>query len=100
MARVCRVFQRRRFEWSTSPRPCSILASRSIVSRARPFASTASRALLLTAFDSETRLVDVALEALTVAWRSKRLKLDELNRIAKKLRVLRVMQPYLETVVL
>ena len=44
--------------------------------------------------------LDVALEALTEAWRSKRLKLDELNRIAKALRVQRVMQPYLETVVL
>lgn len=44
--------------------------------------------------------LDVALEALTEAWRSKRLRLDELNRIAKKLRVLRVMQPYLETVVM
>ena len=44
--------------------------------------------------------LDVALEALTEAWRSKRLKLDELNRIAKKLRVQRVMQPYLDTVVL
>lgn len=44
--------------------------------------------------------LDVALEALTEAWRSKRLKLDELHRIAKKLRVLRVMQPYLETIVL
>ena len=44
--------------------------------------------------------LDVALEALTEAWRSKRLKLDELNRIAKKLRVQRVMQPHLETVVL
>jgi predicted transcriptional regulator of viral defense system len=44
--------------------------------------------------------LDVALEALTEAWRSKRLKLDELNRIAKKLRVQRVMQPYLETIVL
>lgn len=42
--------------------------------------------------------LDVALEALTDAWRSKRLKLDELNRIAKKLRVQRVMQPYLEAV--
>ena len=28
--------------------------------------------------------LDVALEALTEAWRSKRLKLDELNRIAKE----------------
>jgi predicted transcriptional regulator of viral defense system len=44
--------------------------------------------------------LDVALEALTDAWRSKQLKLDELNRIAKKLRVQRVMQPYLETVVM
>jgi predicted transcriptional regulator of viral defense system len=44
--------------------------------------------------------LDVGLEALTVAWRCKHLKLDELNRIAKKLRVQRVMQPYLETVVL
>jgi predicted transcriptional regulator of viral defense system len=44
--------------------------------------------------------LDVALEALTDAWRSKRLNVDELNRIAKKLRVHRVMQPYLETVVL
>jgi len=44
--------------------------------------------------------LDVALEALTEAWRSKRLKLDELNRIAKKLRVQRVMQPYLDTVVM
>lgn len=44
--------------------------------------------------------IDVALEALTEAWRSKRLEIDELNRIAKKLRVQRVMQPYLETVVM
>jgi predicted transcriptional regulator of viral defense system len=44
--------------------------------------------------------LDVALEALSEAWRSKRLRMDELNRIAKKLRVQRVMQPYLETVVL
>lgn len=44
--------------------------------------------------------LDVALEALTEAWRTKRLKLDELNRIAKALRIQRVMQPYLETVVL
>lgn len=44
--------------------------------------------------------MDVALEALTEAWRSKRLNLDELNRIAKRLRVRRVMQPSLETVVL
>lgn len=44
--------------------------------------------------------LDVALEALADAWRSKRLKTDELNRIARKLRVHQVMQPYLETVVL
>jgi predicted transcriptional regulator of viral defense system len=44
--------------------------------------------------------LDVALEALTDSWRRKRLHLDELNRIAKKLRVQRVMQPYLETVVM
>jgi predicted transcriptional regulator of viral defense system len=44
--------------------------------------------------------LDVALETLTEAWRSKRLKLDELNRIAKKLRLQRVMQAYLETVVM
>ena len=44
--------------------------------------------------------LDAALEALTEACRSKRLKLVELNRIAKKLRVQRVMQPSLDTVVL
>jgi predicted transcriptional regulator of viral defense system len=44
--------------------------------------------------------LDVALEALTEAWRSKRLNLDEVNRIAKRLRVQRVMQPYLEAVVM
>lgn len=44
--------------------------------------------------------MDVALEALTETWRSKRLNLDELTRMAKRLRVQRVMQPYLETVVL
>ncbi len=44
--------------------------------------------------------LDVVLEALTEAWRSQRLNLDELTRIAKRLRVQRVMQPYLETVVL
>jgi hypothetical protein len=43
--------------------------------------------------------LDVALEALTDAWRSERLKLDELSRIAKKPREQRVMQPYIETVV-
>jgi predicted transcriptional regulator of viral defense system len=44
--------------------------------------------------------LDVALEAISEAWRSKRLKMDELNRIAKRLRVQRVMQPYIDTVVL
>jgi predicted transcriptional regulator of viral defense system len=44
--------------------------------------------------------LDVALEALKEAWRSRRLKMDELNRIAKQLRVNRVMQPYIETIVL
>lgn len=44
--------------------------------------------------------LDVALEALSEAWRAKRLDLEELDRIAKRLRVQRVMQPYLETVVL
>lgn len=43
--------------------------------------------------------LDVARSA-TDAWRSKRLNLDELNRIAKKLRLQRVMQPYLETIVM
>jgi predicted transcriptional regulator of viral defense system len=44
--------------------------------------------------------LDVAIEALVDAWRSKRLDLDELNGIASKLRVQRLMQPYLEMVVL
>jgi predicted transcriptional regulator of viral defense system len=44
--------------------------------------------------------LDVALEALKEAWRSRRLKMDELNRIAKQLRVNRVMQPYVETIML
>ena len=44
--------------------------------------------------------LDVALEALTDSWRSKRLKLDELTQIARKLRIQRVMQPYLETIVM
>jgi hypothetical protein len=44
--------------------------------------------------------LDVALEALTDSWRSKRLNLDELTQIAKTLRIQRVMQPYLETVVM
>jgi predicted transcriptional regulator of viral defense system len=44
--------------------------------------------------------LDVALEALKEAWRSRRLKMDDLNQVAKQLRVNRVMQPYLETIVL
>jgi predicted transcriptional regulator of viral defense system len=44
--------------------------------------------------------LDVALEALTEAWRGKRVRLDELNRLAKALRVQRVMQPYIEMVVM
>jgi predicted transcriptional regulator of viral defense system len=44
--------------------------------------------------------LDVALEGLKEAWRSRRLNLDELHRVAKQLRVNRVMQPYLETIVL
>lgn len=44
--------------------------------------------------------LDVALEALKEAWRRRRLNLDELHRVAKHLRVNRVMQPYLETIVL
>jgi hypothetical protein len=44
--------------------------------------------------------LDGALEALTDAWRSKRLTLDALSRIARRLRMQRVMQPYLETLVL
>lgn len=44
--------------------------------------------------------LDVALEALTEARRSKRLRIDELNRLAKHLRVKRVMQPYIEMVVM
>lgn len=44
--------------------------------------------------------LDVALEALAEAWRAKRLNLDELHRIATTLRVQRLMQPYLEAIVL
>jgi predicted transcriptional regulator of viral defense system len=44
--------------------------------------------------------LDVALEALHEAWRSRRLDLNELARIARRLRIQRVMQPYLESVVL
>jgi predicted transcriptional regulator of viral defense system len=44
--------------------------------------------------------LDVALEALAEAWRAKRLNMDELHRVATRLRVQRVMQPYLEAIVL
>ena len=44
--------------------------------------------------------LDVALEAVSEAWRGKRLNLDELDRIGRRLRIQRVMQPYLEMVVL
>jgi predicted transcriptional regulator of viral defense system len=43
--------------------------------------------------------LDVALEAVSEAWRRKRLNLDELYRIGKRLHIQRVMQPYLEMVV-
>jgi hypothetical protein len=44
--------------------------------------------------------LDVALEALQDAWRNRKLNLDELHQVAKLLRINRVMQPYLETIVL
>jgi len=44
--------------------------------------------------------LDVALEALTEAWRAELLNIDELHKIATKLRVQRVMQSYLEAIVL
>jgi predicted transcriptional regulator of viral defense system len=43
--------------------------------------------------------IDVALEALREAWRSRRLDLNEVDRLAKALRVDRVMRPYLEMLV-
>jgi len=43
--------------------------------------------------------LDVALEAVSEAWRGKRLNLDELYWIGKRLHIQRVMQPYLEMVV-
>ena len=43
--------------------------------------------------------LDVALEALIEARRSRRLDLNELDRIAKVLRMDRVMRPYLEMMV-
>jgi predicted transcriptional regulator of viral defense system len=42
--------------------------------------------------------LDVALEALKDAWRSRKVTMAELNHFAKVNRVERVMQPYLETV--
>ena len=44
--------------------------------------------------------LDVALEALADAWRGKHLNLDELRRVATKLRVQQVMRPYVEAIVL
>jgi predicted transcriptional regulator of viral defense system len=44
--------------------------------------------------------LDVALEALVEAWRAKRVNMDDLYRIAAALHVQRVMQPYLEAIVL
>lgn len=44
--------------------------------------------------------LDVALEALSEGWRAKRFTMDELTTIARRLRVLRVMQPYLEAIAL
>lgn len=41
--------------------------------------------------------IDVALEALKEGWREKRFALKEVNEIASKCRMARVMQPYLET---
>lgn len=43
--------------------------------------------------------LDVALEALREAWRTRRLTMDELNRYARICRVERVMRPYLEALV-
>jgi predicted transcriptional regulator of viral defense system len=40
--------------------------------------------------------LDVALEALREAWRSRRFTMDELERYARICRVQRVMRPYLE----
>ena len=46
------------------------------------------------------RQFDIAPGTLAEAWRAKRLNIDELQRIATRLRVQRVMQPYLEAIVL
>jgi predicted transcriptional regulator of viral defense system len=44
--------------------------------------------------------LDVALEALKASWRTRRLDLNRLHQIAERLRVGRVMRPYLEATVL
>jgi predicted transcriptional regulator of viral defense system len=41
--------------------------------------------------------VDMAIEALREAWRGKRFQLKELNRLAARFRMTRVMNPYLES---
>lgn len=41
--------------------------------------------------------VDVAIEALREAWRGKRFQLKDLNRLAARFRMTRVMKPYLES---
>lgn len=43
--------------------------------------------------------LEVALEALKEAWRSKRVTMDELHRFAKERRMVNVMKPYLEAIV-
>ncbi len=43
--------------------------------------------------------LDVALEALREAWNERRFQMDEVTRLARLLRVARVMQPYLESLV-
>lgn len=43
--------------------------------------------------------LDVALEALREGWRSRRLKLEELDRFAQICRVQRVMRPYVEALI-
>lgn len=42
--------------------------------------------------------IDVAIEALREAWRGKRFQLKELNRLAVRFRMTRVIRPYLESV--
>lgn len=41
--------------------------------------------------------IDVAIEALREAWRGRRFQLKELNRLAARFRMTRVMKPYLES---